>query len=151
RLHAAGWIDSDVMTEPNRKMTVVPRGARVLTNRSGMAPGLAYPLSGEDGADRWLLVLPGVPRELKRLFAEEMLPAFFNEGAAPTVVELRYRYAVEAEFYEPMRRIEGEFPDVAVGSYPQTETRELVIRMRGIDPSRVEAALERLRELRPPP
>jgi molybdenum cofactor synthesis domain-containing protein len=150
RLHAAGWIDSDRMTEPNRRMTVVPRGATVLTNRSGMAPGLAYPLSGEGGAERWLLVLPGVPRELKRLFSEEMLPAFFRGGAAPAVAELHYRYAVEAEFYEPMRRIEGEFPDVTVGSYPQTETRELVIRVRGTDPRRVEAALDRMRELRPP-
>ena len=151
RLHAAGWIESDRMTEPNRKMTVVPRGATVLTNRSGMAPGLAYPLSAGDGTDRWLLVLPGVPRELKRLFSEEMLPAFFRDGAAPTVAELRYRYAVEAEFFEPMRRLEGEFPDVAIGSYPQTETRELVIRVRGTDPRRVEAALDRMRELRPPP
>jgi len=58
---------------------------------------------------------------------------------------------VEAEFFEPMRRIEAEFPDVSVGSYPQTETRELVIRVRGADPRRVEAALERIRELRPPP
>jgi len=139
------------MTEPNRKMTVVPRGATVLTNRSGMAPGLAYALSGEDGAERWLLVLPGVPRELRRLFTEEMLPAFFRDGAAPTVAELRYRFAVEAEFFEPMRKLEGEFPDVAIGSYPQTETRELVIRVRGTDPRRVEAALDRLREMRPPP
>ena len=67
------------------------------------------------------------------------------------MAELRYRYAVEAEFFEPMRRLEGEFPDVAIGSYPQTETRELVIRMRGTDPRRVEAALDRMRELRPPP
>ena len=151
RLHAAGWIDSNALTAPNRRMTVVPRGATVLTNRSGMAPGLAYPLPAEAGADRWLLVLPGVPRELKRLFAEEMLPAYFRDGTASTVAELRYRYAVEAEFFEPMRRIEAEFPDVSVGSYPQTETRELVIRVRGADPRRVEAALERIRELRPPP
>ncbi len=151
RLHAAGWIPSNEMSEPNRRMTVVPAGARVLVNRSGMAPGLAYALADDDGAERWLLVLPGVPRELKRLFSEEMLPVYFQGGAAPTVAELRYRFAVEAEFFEPMRRLEGEFPDVLIGSYPQTETRELVIRVRGADPRRVEAALERMRELRPPP
>jgi nicotinamide-nucleotide amidase len=151
RLHAAGWIDSNAMSEPNRRMTVVPAGARVLTNRSGMAPGLAYALPSENGVERWLLVLPGVPRELKRLFSEEMLPVFFREGEAQTVVELRYRFAVEAEFFEPMRRLEAEFPDVSIGSYPQTETRELVIRVRGMDPRRVEAALARMRELRPLP
>ncbi|MGH7748655.1 MAG: competence/damage-inducible protein A [Candidatus Dormibacteria bacterium] len=151
RLHAAGWIDSDRMSEPNRKMTVVPEGATVLTNRSGMAPGLAFSLPAEDGAERWLLVLPGVPRELKRLFVEEMLPGFFRGGSAPAVAELRYRHAVEAEFFEPMRALETEFPDVTIGSYPQTEVRELVIRARGADPGRVEAALERMRELRPLP
>jgi nicotinamide-nucleotide amidase len=151
RLHAAGWIESNGMSEPNRRMTVVPQGATVLRNRSGMAPGLAFALPAEDGADRWLLVLPGVPRELKRLFAEEMLPRFFQGGAAPTVAELRYRFAVEAEFFEPMRKLEGEFPDVVVGSYPQTEVRELVIRVRGTDAGRVHAAIDRMRELRPPP
>lgn len=151
RLQAAGWIESNRMSEPNRRMTEVPRGATVLANRSGMAPGLAYPLATVEGTDRWLLVLPGVPRELKRIFAEEMLPTFFQGGAALTVAEQRYRYAVEAEFFEPMRKLEGEFPDVIVGSYPQTETRELVIRVRGADPLRVEAALSRIRELRPPP
>ncbi|HEX3606107.1 MAG TPA: molybdopterin-binding protein [Candidatus Dormibacteraeota bacterium] len=149
RLHAAGWIDSDRMTEPNRRMTVVPSGATVHTNRSGMAPGLAYPLPAAGGTERWLMALPGVPRELKRLFTEEMLPTYFVGGAAPVVVELRYRHAVEAEFFEPMRRLEREFPDVLVGSYPQTETRELVIRVRGADAERVEAALNRMRELRP--
>ena len=37
------------------------------------------------------------------------------------------------------------------GSSLETETRELVIRVRGTDPRRVEAALDRMRELRPPP
>jgi hypothetical protein len=42
-----------------------------------------------------------------------------------------------------------EYPDVAVGSYPQTETRELVIRLWGGDAAHVEAAFRRLLELRP--
>jgi molybdenum cofactor synthesis domain-containing protein len=151
RLHAAGWIASNQITEANRKMTVVPRGATVLYNRSGMAPGLAYPLPGSDGSERWLLVLPGVPKELKTLFSEEMVPAFLSDGTAGSVGELRYRHIPEAEFFEPMRRLESEFPDVAVGSYPQMETRELVIRMRGSSAERVEAALNRMRELRPLP
>jgi molybdenum cofactor synthesis domain-containing protein len=151
RLHAAGWIDSDRIGEANRKMTVVPRGATVLANRSGMAPGLACPLPAGEGRERWLLALPGVPRELRTIFTEEMRHAYLRDGTAGSVGELRYHYAIEAEFSEPMRRLEGEFPDVAVGSYPQTETRELVIRMRGASPERVEAALSRMRELRPLP
>lgn len=151
RLHAAGWVASNRISEANRKMTLAPRGATVLSNRRGMAPGLACPLPGGDGPGRWLLVLPGVPRELMTIFTEEMAPDYLRDGVAVSVAELRYRTAIEAELFEPLRRLEAEFPDVAVGSYPQTETRELVIRMRGDDPGRVEAALDRLQELRPPP
>ena len=151
RLHAAGWVESNRIGEANRKMTVAPRGSTVLANRRGMAPGLACPLPGGNGAERWLLVLPGVPRELTTIFAEEMAPTFFRDGTVISVAELHYRTAIEAELFEPLRRLEGEFPDVTAGSYPQTETRELIIRLRGDDPDRVDAALSRLRELRPPP
>ena len=47
-----------------------------------------------------------------------------------------------------MRVLEKEFPEVTVGSYPQMEKRELVIRLRGVDAVRVDAAAARLRELR---
>jgi molybdenum cofactor synthesis domain-containing protein len=149
RMHAAGWVPTTEVSEANARMAVVPEGAVVLTNRRGMASGLAYDL-GDDG-ERWLFVLPGVPREFQALVNEEILPRFFVGGAAPVVRELRYGYAIEADFFEPMRTLEREFPDVAVGSYPQTETRQLVIRVRGEDERRVEAAVERLVALRPLP
>jgi len=147
RMHAAGWVPTTELSEANARMAQVPEGATVLHNRRGMASGLAYPLDG----DRWLFVLPGVPREFQAIAGEEVLPRFFLGGAAPTVRELRYGYAIEAEFFEPMRVLEREFPDVSVGSYPQTETRQLVLRLRGGDPTRVDAAVARLLELRPLP
>lgn len=159
RMHRAGWLPSAEPSEGNLKMTVVPRGAIVLFNRRGMAPGLAYRLGSGHGPDvpgagetgeRWLFVLPGVPREFQAIVDEEVLPRFFTGSAAPDVGELHYRYAIEADFLEPMRTLEREFPDVAVGSYPQTETRELIIRVRGARRDRVQAALARLRALRPP-
>jgi hypothetical protein len=50
--------------------------------------------------------------------------------------------------YLPRRVLEHEFPDVAVGSYPQMETRELVLRLRGYDRDRVDEAAARLRQLK---
>jgi molybdenum cofactor synthesis domain-containing protein len=150
RMHAAGWVPTTELSEANARMAEVPEGATVLHNRRGMASGLAYPL-GDEAGDRWLFVLPGVPREFQAIVTEEVLPRFFLGGAAPTVRELSYGYAIEAEFFEPMRLLELEFPDVSVGSYPQTETRQLVIRLRGADPARVDAAVARLLELRPLP
>jgi len=148
RMHAAGWVPTRELSEANLRMAMIPRGGTVLRNRRGMASGLAYPLDGED---RWLFVLPGVPRELQAIVSEEILPQFFAGRSAPVVRELRYGYAIEAEFFEPMRTLESEFADVSIGSYPQTETRQLVIRVRGADAERVDAAVARLLQLRPLP
>ena len=48
-----------------------------------------------------------------------------------------------------MRELEEQFPDVSVGSYPNFETKELVIRCVGLDPKRVEAALDVIRKRAP--
>src|SRR5205807_2470059 len=83
--------------------------------------------------------LPGVPLELKSIFTEELEPEFLGGGSAATVRELRFTFAVEARFYPLMRELEEKFPDVSVGSYPNFETKELVIRCLGSDPKRVDA------------
>jgi nicotinamide-nucleotide amidase len=144
RMHAAGWIDKPEVSEANRRCAVVPAGATVLTNRVGMAP----PLAIEIGDDRWLFVLPGIPREFSTIVEEELIPKYFAGGVAPVVREVRYRSVPESEMSEPMLVLEAEFPDVTVGSYPQVERRELVIRLRGREAERVDAAVARLRALR---
>ncbi len=165
RMHAAGWVPSPAISDANRKMTLAPHGAAILPNRRGMASGVVVPLP-EPGtpvdatpldADlvhplegRWLAVLPGVPRELQVLVEEELLPRHFAGAAVETVVELIYPFAIEAEFVEPMLRLGRDFPDVAVGSYPQTESRRLVIRIKGLDAARVAAAAALVRTMRPP-
>ena len=127
RMHAAGWIEKPEVSEANRRCAVVPVGATVLTNRRGMAP----PLAIEVGEDRWLFVLPGIPREFTTIVEEEIIPRYFSGGTAPVVRELHYRSVPESEMSEPMLVLEAEFPDVTVGSYPQVEQRELVIRLAG--------------------
>jgi molybdenum cofactor synthesis domain-containing protein len=149
RMHAAGWVATTEISEANARMAMVPAGAEVLRNRRGMASGLAYPV--DEAGERWLFVLPGIPRELQAIVSEEILPRWFADGTAPVVRQLEYGFAIEAEFFEPMRTLEREFPDVSVGSYPQTERRVLVIRVRGADEARVDAAVARLVEMRPLP
>jgi nicotinamide-nucleotide amidase len=61
------------MPENNLKQARFPAGAIIVPNPLGTAPG--YRLEVEDsGATRHLVVLPGVPREMKRMMAEEVLP-----------------------------------------------------------------------------
>jgi nicotinamide-nucleotide amidase len=144
RMYAAGWIAKPEVSEANRRCAMVPTGAMVLTNRRGMAPPLAIDI----GDDRWLFVLPGIPREFVTIVEEELIPGYFGGGTAPVVREVRYRSVPESEMSEPMLVLQAEFPDVTVGSYPQVEQRELVIRLRGREAGRVDAAVARLRSLR---
>src|ERR1700694_3422274 len=134
RMDEAGLLDSPDVPEGTLRMARIPaEPARVFKNRRGMAPGVVYETNGKR-----LFVLPGVPLELKRLFTEELEPEFLSAGSAATVREVRLAFAVEARFYPLMRELEEAFPDVSVGSYPNFETKELVIRCVGTDPKRVE-------------
>jgi nicotinamide-nucleotide amidase len=143
RMHAAGWIPQNVVSEGNRRSAMVPAGGIVLANRRGMAPPMAYELD----TDRWLFILPGVPREFTAIVEEELIPRFFAGGTASVVIELRYRAVPESELYPSLRRLAEEFADVAAGSYPQTEARQVIVRLRGLDRARVEEAARRMVDL----
>ena len=54
----------------NRRQALLPQGARKLANRHGSAPG-AYVT---DARGRWTIMLPGVPRELRGMVDDTLLP-----------------------------------------------------------------------------
>jgi nicotinamide-nucleotide amidase len=56
--------------ESNRSQAEVPRGATVLKNRWGTAPGLWL-----EGAPGLVIMLPGVPLEMRRLLEHEVMPS----------------------------------------------------------------------------
>ena len=141
RMAELGLLPSGEVSEANLRMARVPAGPdHVFRNRKGMAPGLLYRVDG-----RQLFVLPGVPLELKGIWTEEVEPEFLAGGTAAVVKELRFQFAVEAQFYPVMRRLEETHPDVSVGSYPNFETKELTIRCLGEDGRRVDEAVEAIR------
>jgi molybdopterin-biosynthesis enzyme MoeA-like protein len=141
RMHEAGLLESPDLTEGNLRMARIPAGPmHVFKNRRGMAPGVVYEVDRKR-----IFVLPGIPREMTSIFTEELEPEFLSDGAAAVVRELRFTFAVEARFYPIMRELEQTFPDVSIGSYPNFETKELVIRCAGADPKRVQEALEVVR------
>ena len=141
RMHEAGLLESPDITEGNLRMARIPADpARVFKNRRGMAPGVVYE---QDGTR--IFVLPGVPLEMKGIFTEELEPEFLAAGSAATVRELRFTFAVEARFYPLMRELEESHRDVSVGSYPNFETKELVIRVIGADAGRVDEVIDFVR------
>jgi nicotinamide-nucleotide amidase len=60
----------------NRSQAEIPEGARILTNRHGTAPGIWL----EDEKGRWVAMIPGVPREMRGMLAEEVLPIVAARG-----------------------------------------------------------------------
>ena len=61
----------------NRVQAEIPEGAVVLTNRHGSAPGIWL----EDEKGRWVAMIPGVPREMRGMLADELLPRIKALGA----------------------------------------------------------------------
>lgn len=141
RMAEAGLLETAQVSEGNLRMARIPaRPEHVFKNRRGMAPGLLYQVDGTR-----LFILPGVPLELKGIFTEEVEPEFLAGRAGAVVKELRFQFAVEARFYPVLRELEESHPDVSVGSYPNFETKELVIRCIGEDERRVDDALTTVR------
>ncbi|MCC6318703.1 MAG: competence/damage-inducible protein A [Gemmatimonadaceae bacterium] len=56
--------------EANKQQMMLPRGCTVLVNRHGSAPGIFL----EDADGRWVAMLPGVPREMRGLWVDELEP-----------------------------------------------------------------------------
>jgi molybdenum cofactor synthesis domain-containing protein len=71
QLFAEGLVDSPEITEPRRKMAILPKGAVPIFNPVGTAPAVWF----EWKRGHTLLCLPGVPRELVGIW-ESTLPPF---------------------------------------------------------------------------
>lgn len=57
------------MTENNRKQALIPKGAVILKNSFGTAPGILAENNG-----KFLALLPGPPREMRPMFDNELAP-----------------------------------------------------------------------------
>ena len=81
RWESFGWPGKLPMS--NRAQAMVPDGATILANRHGSAPGVWL----EDGNGRWVAMLPGVPREMRGMLSDELLPRLVPlAGVVPTVI-----------------------------------------------------------------
>ena len=95
-----------VMPENNRRQAMVPRGAIVIPNATGSAPGLWLDVEG--GV---VVLLPGPPRELKPMFAalveERIRPR--TDGASIARVVLRLTGRIESQVDEILQPLYGEW------------------------------------------
>ena len=104
RYAARGY--SGAMPENNRRQAMVPRGADVIANAAGSAPGLWLELDG-----RVVVLLPGPPRELKPMFAtlveERLRPRTDGSSLLRKVVKLTGR--IESQVDETLQPLYREW------------------------------------------
>lgn len=128
------------VVEAARRMATVPRGGRTLRNEVGSALGFAA-----EADEAWVVVLPGVPREMQAMFDDAVAgPIVPDEGAREHVEEVVVDMP-EAEFSDVLSALQEANPGVAVGSYPHTDAPRVTVRVRG-EPGDVTACLADLRD-----
>ncbi len=99
----------------NRSQAEVPRGATVLRNRWGTAPGLWL-----EGGPGLVIMLPGVPGEMRRLVEHEVVPRLAARGDGRVVRSrlVRTTGVPESTLAERMGDIEREIAPLTLAYLP---------------------------------
>lgn len=135
--------------ESNRSQAEVPRGAVVLRNRWGTAPGLWIdaPMSGGG----LVIMLPGVPLEMRMLLQHEVLPRL-RSRADGTVVRsrtVRTTGIAESTLAEAIGNIEPEIAPLTLAYLPGVDGVDLRVTAWSLPAGDAEARLTAaIRELR---
>jgi nicotinamide-nucleotide amidase len=145
---AARWPERP-MPPANRQQAMIPAGAHKLANHHGSAPGIWL----EDAQGRWVAMLPGVPREMRGMLADTLLPRIASriEGARRVVRSrtLRSTGVAESLVAEYVAGIPGGLGDVQLAYLPNVDGVDLRATVRNADPddadARLAVAADRLR------
>jgi nicotinamide-nucleotide amidase len=124
----------------NRSQAEVPRGATVLPNRWGTAPGLW--LEGKPGL---AILLPGVPNEMRNLLKHEVLPRLMAR-AGPGVVRsraLRTTGLPESTVAEKLAGIEAGLGALSLAYLPGTSGVDLRLTAWNLPVAEADASLAR--------
>ena len=133
---------SRVMPPNNRKQAMLPTTAEIIDNPIGTACGFAVDI----GHARFFFT-PGVPRELKRMLEEQIVPRLLAKSGLQTAIHLKrfHSYGLgESHVDALLSGVEALVPDGSVklgfrAHYPQLETK-LTARGRDMDDIRAKLA-----------
>src|SRR5262249_34759644 len=133
---------SRVMPPNNKKQAMLPSTAEVIDNPIGTACGFALDI----GRARFFFT-PGVPRELRRMLEEQIIPRLLAKSGLSTAIHLKrfHSYGLgESHVDALLTDVEKLVPDGSVklgfrAHYPQLETK-LTVRGRDMDDVRAKLA-----------
>lgn len=108
------------MSSSNLRQAMVPRGALVMDNPFGTAPGLYFPaeLSHARGWNTHFFLMPGPPRELKPMMethVEPRLRALLPDGASRTIRYFKVTGLGESDIVERVEKKLEAVPDLILG------------------------------------
>lgn len=124
--------------ESNRIQAEVPRGATVLNNQWGTAPGLW--LEGTPGI---AILLPGVPSEMRQLLKHEVLPRLRSNGDGGVVrsTTIRTTGIAESALADRLGHIEPELAPLTLAYLPAIPGVDLRVTAWDLEPGEAERRL----------
>jgi nicotinamide-nucleotide amidase len=133
------------MPRSNEKQAVFPTGAEIIPNPVGTAPGFCLRSGGT-----WFFFLPGVPRELRQLFRESVLPRLESERKG----NLHYRARLlkvfgltESAIADRLRGLNPEVFSAEIAYLPRYPENHVKVIARGSDAGAVEENLTKVEKI----
>jgi nicotinamide-nucleotide amidase len=130
-----------VMPEINRRQAMVPEGATVLPNPRGSAPGLWLEANGHI-----LILLPGVPSELRAMFDQEVRPRLTKMGHDERLFtrDLRITGLPESEVEQRVSPLYSLYPDTETTILASPPGIQLHPRVWSRDPAKANQVLDEM-------
>ncbi|HEX2779660.1 MAG TPA: CinA family nicotinamide mononucleotide deamidase-related protein, partial [Gemmatimonadaceae bacterium] len=143
RWKARGWPGG--FPKSNEQQALIPEGATILANNHGTAPGIWL----EDERGRWVAMLPGVPREMRGMLADTLMPLVARRagvaGEAPVVRSrtLRTTGIGESNLADLLGDAARGPEGMPLAYLPGWEGVDLRLTARGLPAREADAALDR--------
>ncbi len=151
---AERWLErfGKPMPESNVRQFMLPASAAVLTNRHGSAPGIWI----ENAQGQFVATMPGVPREMRGMLVEEIVPRLMQRQQAGGVstenaavvrsLTLRTTGISESAAADHLAEFRGAVHDVPLSYLPGLDGVDLRLTVSGMTSSQADAALDRAAE-----
>ncbi|MEP6906065.1 MAG: CinA family nicotinamide mononucleotide deamidase-related protein, partial [Gemmatimonadales bacterium] len=141
----AGMRRKGPIPESNFTQAMIPEGASILANSQGSAPGIWL----EDERGRWVAMLPGVPREMRAMASEQLIPRLTGRlsaaGGSPTVImsrTLRTTGIAESALADLLGEMGRSVGGFAPAFLPGVEGVDIRLTSRGLPENEAKAKLD---------
>jgi nicotinamide-nucleotide amidase len=132
----------------NLQQALVPDGAEILVNAQGTAPGLRL----TDAEGRWVIMLPGVPRELRHMTTTHIVPWLSARGSGLVLRSrsVRTTSIAESALAEKLGPLRREVEGLPLAFLPGHDGVDLRVTARGFSAEeatrRLDAAVQQIRD-----